>query len=461
MRDFVIKSKALKNQTYWIYLLVLFVCLQSFLVSSVYGVDFSCPGGQWVQVSHCSRTIPVYHNYIVTTFYDNRKYMYSSDDESPEEPYPATCIHWTAGARPFTCSGEAILPGPDEGKVTGIAEGVPFSHTSICSIWRPYDWVQVLRSLTVYEWRCPAVCTNGQTKPCPYTGPPNTENVGICKAGIQTCVNGQWGACVGEVLPQAEICGNDKDENCDGNIDEGCAVCEVSVKVSPLAVWPQKTGGKTEADVVATLSKPAPSGGCNISFNVEPVAYSGGHNHHDADSPKGTIAPNSISFSEGDVGSKSAKYKSSEVSGEEKIKVKVNDKDTSETIIHVRVPGFFELGAGDGYALIGQTTTHPANHYGTENALYSLLDLADAFSETGKGTLRINDISLIWGGLFDIKANWSSPHKSHRIGKNVDVDDVTAEGKKVRSTSLKKVAEKLGIKVTILDEGNHLHLSFP
>jgi hypothetical protein len=27
---------------------------------------------------------------------------------------------------------------------------------------------------------------------------------------------------VGEVLPQAEICGNDKDENCDGNKDEGC-----------------------------------------------------------------------------------------------------------------------------------------------------------------------------------------------------------------------------------------------
>ena len=328
----------------------------------------------------------------------------------------------------------------------GFSSGEPTCYYRVCT--------------TTFKWQCPS-CTNGQTISC-YTGPAGTDKVGgECKAGTQTCVNGQWGACAGEVLTQAEICGNDKDENCDGNINEGCETCEVSVKVSQTIVWPQKTGGKTEADVVATLSKPAPSGGCNINFTVEPVTHSGGHNHHDADRPKGTIAPSNISFSEGDVGSNSAKYKSSEVAGEEKIKVKVNNKDTSETIIQVKVPGFFELGEGDGYALIGQTATHHGNHYGTESTLYSLLDLAGAYYEENKGTLRINDISLIGGGLFDIKANWSSPHKSHRVGKNVDVDDVTAEGKKVRSASLKKVAEKLGIKITILDEGNHLHLSFP
>ena len=40
------------------------------------------------------------------------------------------------------------------------------------------------------------------------------------------------------------------------------------------------------------------------------------------------------------MGAQSAKYKSSEVAGEEKIKVKVNNKDASETIIQVKVPGF-------------------------------------------------------------------------------------------------------------------------
>jgi len=73
----------------------------------------------------------------------------------------------------------------------------------------------------IYEWQCPAVCTSGQTIPC-YSGAGGTQGVGICKAGTQTCTNGQWGACQGEVTPVAEICGDGKDNNCDGQTDEGC-----------------------------------------------------------------------------------------------------------------------------------------------------------------------------------------------------------------------------------------------
>jgi hypothetical protein len=35
--------------------------------------------------------------------------------------------------------------------------------------------------------------------------------------------------------------------------------------------------------------------------------------------------------------------------------------------------------------------------------------------------LNINDISLERGGLFDIKGNWSPPHKTHREGRDTDV----------------------------------------
>lgn len=63
-------------------------------------------------------------------------------------------------------------------------------------------------------------CTEGKTKPC-YTGKEGTKDIGICKAGTYTCTNGKWETeCKNEVTPKTEICNDDKDNNCDGNINE-------------------------------------------------------------------------------------------------------------------------------------------------------------------------------------------------------------------------------------------------
>ena len=72
------------------------------------------------------------------------------------------------------------------------------------------------------ETQAQCACVPGESISC-YTGfPNNTEGVGECIAGERTC-NDQgtgYGACVGQIIPQLEICGSGLDENCDGQVDE-------------------------------------------------------------------------------------------------------------------------------------------------------------------------------------------------------------------------------------------------
>jgi hypothetical protein len=57
-------------------------------------------------------------------------------------------------------------------------------------------------------------CVNGRTQEC------GSSDVGECSKGLQTCVNGDWGDCVGNVGVVAESC-DGKDNDCDGSVDEG------------------------------------------------------------------------------------------------------------------------------------------------------------------------------------------------------------------------------------------------
>lgn len=75
-------------------------------------------------------------------------------------------------------------------------------------------------------------CVPGSTLPCLYNGPPGTEGKGLCHAGAQTCLKDGSGytACNGEVDPNpaGEICGNGKDDDCNGKVDDGC-MCTIGM----------------------------------------------------------------------------------------------------------------------------------------------------------------------------------------------------------------------------------------
>lgn len=52
-----------------------------------------------------------------------------------------------------------------------------------------------------------------------YTGPDDTEGIGLCRGGEQVCLEGNiWGSCSNQVTPENEIC-DGEDNDCDGEID--------------------------------------------------------------------------------------------------------------------------------------------------------------------------------------------------------------------------------------------------
>lgn len=60
-------------------------------------------------------------------------------------------------------------------------------------------------------------CTNGDTDDtC-------TAGMGICERGSRTCKDGKWGPCMSAMQKKTEVCDGREDEDCDGRVDNGCA----------------------------------------------------------------------------------------------------------------------------------------------------------------------------------------------------------------------------------------------
>ena len=59
-------------------------------------------------------------------------------------------------------------------------------------------------------------CQENQERQC------GTTDIGACTYGIQICQGGQWSVCFGNIDPGVESCDNGQDEDCDGQVDEDC-----------------------------------------------------------------------------------------------------------------------------------------------------------------------------------------------------------------------------------------------
>jgi hypothetical protein len=87
----------------------------------------------------------------------------------------------------------------------------------------------------------------------------------------------------------------------------------------------------------------------------------------------------------------------------------------------IRVPGLSPLGPSPNYVLIGSTGKHPDNHYGTADVNQRLVALANEYRARTGDRLYLNDMSLAYGGQFDIAGTWTAPHAEHRNGRSADI----------------------------------------
>jgi hypothetical protein len=147
-------------------------------------------------------------------------------------------------------------------------------------------------------------------------------------------------------------------------------------------------------------------------------------------------------------------------------------KDTVK--LTVAVPGLELLPDGQNYVKVGGTCEHhgpsnksldsiPANcrtpddnHWIAPSALLSLDSVALAFRQDRRnrtGLIRLNDVSLPFGGLFDISGRWQAPHKSHREGKDVDIENPNL-------SVLRRTMRRYGWRYILEEAGRYPHFRY-
>lgn len=233
-----------------------------------------------------------------------------------------------------------------------------------------------------------------------------------------------------------------------------------TVTVTDNSVYPRGTATDANEEYT-TISYTGLPPGMLVQPLVEPVPYSGGHDHHNNARPRGVLIPASVNT--GRTNKADFRFRSNTIGGEENVTLNVGGQQL-QTTIRVEVPGFVELQAGANYDLTGDTDQHnsPHNHFGTPATIAALQNIADEWEQYKADNnhpnwprIGYNDISLPMGGLFDIDADWTPSHHEHRLGRNVDFRlGYTSE----QRTVLRQIITRNG--ASIFDEGNHWHLRF-
>jgi len=103
----------------------------------------------------------------------------------------------------------------------GTEECIDFHWSDVCKD----EVIPVVEDCDGLDNDCDGEIDEELTRSC-YTGPQETEDVGECKSGTETCEAEEWGECVDEVTPTTEVCDDDLDNDCDNDTDCTDVDCE-------------------------------------------------------------------------------------------------------------------------------------------------------------------------------------------------------------------------------------------
>ncbi|HEX7117188.1 MAG TPA: hypothetical protein VF212_00260 [Longimicrobiales bacterium] len=208
----------------------------------------------------------------------------------------------------------------------------------------------------------------------------------------------------------------------------------------------------------------------------EARAGSGGHmsEHPLAEKPVGTWDPQS-GHTAAD-GTFMTRYRSKAASGDEEVRLRYTAHDAGSPcadqpaeglhFIGVRYPGLVPIEAVNGIYFDNITSDHNTVFFATGETVeatyraalfYLLLTATD--DEEGIEPLRVNAASLVFGGLNDVRHNWAPPHRTHRVGTDVDMDgkaDSSGDNPRVWN-KVKLAARAAGFPLCQVHDLNHVH----
>lgn len=213
----------------------------------------------------------------------------------------------------------------------------------------------------------------------------------------------------------------------------------IQIQLEKATMQPSNLQGKQPStQTITVLVKDAngtaiPNADVSFEYNAGALVEAGGsdgHNHETVERPKGEFKKSTGSV--GPDGLIRFQYTASDaaglIQGTAQCKTPDGRSCTPKPFnIKVKVDQLQELSANALYSLIGQNSSHPRNHYGMPTLNTALVELASLYAsaystdQTASGKLQYNDMSLPFGGVFDLKFNWLRPHGEHRNGKSADL----------------------------------------